>query len=93
MERQSDEQIERTNMSALDQWLAKQEAHCMWQQRIPRVGVLECWCLPRTRKTLSPMVLVQRWDNGGWDIYTQVSGTNDIGETFHAAEQHLGLRP
>lgn len=81
------ENVKAARATLLDTWLEKQEAQCRWQQRVPRVGVMECWILPNVGKILH----VMRYQTGGWDVYVPASDAISGVATLAAVEQRFGL--
>lgn len=83
----------RNRCESLDEWLAKHEARCLWQQRIQNVGLIECWAIRGC-----PPFIVQRYGDGteGWDIYISADVSSpiaysSIAYTLARAERLLGL--
>ncbi|HEY5658339.1 MAG TPA: hypothetical protein VIY27_11185 [Myxococcota bacterium] len=76
----------------LDEWLAKHNARCLWQQKVDGVGWVDCYAIGTG---IAHVTRYRRDDSGafdGWDIYVAAApGTNNIDETLAAAEAALGL--
>lgn len=80
---------------ALEAWLTKHNAHCMWDvvtgpdgAKVP--GRIEAWLVPAARQ----VILINHYANGaGWDIYTAPAASeNKVDATLAAVEQAIGLQ-
>lgn len=68
----------------LDDWLHSHHAACMWQKRIERVGLLECW------SANGRVFIVQRYDRqAGWEVYIPAHGGNQTRLTLEAASRYI----
>jgi len=68
----------------LREWLRSVGATCLWQQRVPRVGMVECWTAN------GRIFMLQTYVKGaGWEIYIPASGSNKTTTTLDAVSRYL----
>lgn len=75
----------------LELWLAKANAPCLWQQKIPRVGRIEAYAVAGN------VLLVQVFDDksrpgrvAGWEVYVPVSSSTKVVDTIEALDAWSG---
>lgn len=65
-------------------WLKSHHAQCNWQQKVPRIGMLECWTAN------GRVFLVQHYERGaGWEVYIPAHAGTGTLETLAAASLHI----
>jgi hypothetical protein len=68
---------------ALMDWLTRLNARCLWQQRVPGVGTVECWA------TIGRTMIVCNFLRGnGFEVYTPGTSATIQG-TFADAEARI----
>lgn len=78
------EAAENARSDMLKDWLRSQKAQCNWQQKVPRIGMMECWIAN------GRVFIVQHYDRlAGWEIYIPAhAGTSTI-NTLEAASRYI----
>lgn len=71
----------------LDAWLAKHNAHCLWQKKLDSGDFVEAWVTQSGRVCL----VVRFRKNMGWNIFTGIDDI-DIEATLADAEKRLGIK-
>jgi hypothetical protein len=79
----SPSQVRANRHAALDEWLDKYNARCLWSKTVvPKHGIdIECY------RVGTSLVLVMRYHDG-WDLFT-ASQSNKIDETLADAERRI----
>lgn len=67
----------------LVEWLDDQAAQRLWTNGSLRSFTLEAW------NVRGIVVIIQRFEKGGWDVYMPVTSSNEIAVTLRAIEQQL----
>lgn len=75
-------------MNARDQllkdWLDAHDARCMWQQRIPRIGMMECW------QANGRVFLIQHYKDGaGFEVYIPSHSGNNTRDSLGNAAKYI----
>lgn len=75
--------------AALSDFLTASGARCMWQQRVPMVGVLECFAVN------GRIFITQRYQDSprgavtGWDVFIPANTDGRIAATLDALRAYL----
>jgi len=72
---------------ALDDWLEKHGARRLWTLEQPRFHRFTVACYD----VGNAVALVQRWDDGGWEIFVPASLENNVEAAFRGAERALEI--
>lgn len=61
-------------------------ARCLWEQRVPRVGMIAAYALGKT------IVLIQEYANGnGWNAFTPTTDEGRVDLTLDAIAKRAGI--
>ena len=62
-------------------------AGCLWQQRIPRIGLLEAWALGGASLQQCVVLVMHYADGHGFEVYMPAAHTNKVADTFAALKK------